>query len=81
PTEPPTIEQGNHPRTLYIRLGPDGAFKAGTCSHCVIWENGRPARAWSPEGDRELDFARDQLLAELAELGVQVTERHAYVCP
>lgn len=34
------------PGTLYITLGPDGAFKAGTCSHCVIEEQGRPARAW-----------------------------------
>ena len=67
--------------TLYISLGPEGTFKAGTCAHCVIQERGRPARAWDADGDRDLDFARDQLFAELAALGVVLTNRQAYVCP
>jgi hypothetical protein len=67
--------------TVYISLGPEGTFKAGTCAHCVIQERGRPARAWDADGDRDLDFARDQLFAELAALGVVLTNRQAYVCP
>jgi hypothetical protein len=71
---------GPFPHTLYITLGSDGLFKAGTCQHCVL-EHGRPGRAWDANGDDELDFDRDTLLAFLAELGVVVTDRHAYVCP
>lgn len=78
---PPDVSQGLGPLTLYIGLGPDGAFKAGTCAHCVVEERGRPARAWNADGDRDLDFDRERLLAELADLGVQITDRRAYVCP
>jgi hypothetical protein len=81
PARPELVAQGKGPRTLYITLGPAGSFKAGTCAHCVIYEHGRPARAWDADGDRDLDFDRETLLAELAALGVQITDRHAYVCP
>lgn len=81
PAEPTPILQEESPRTLYIALGPDGSFKAGTCAHCVIEERERPARAWEADGDRALDFDRESLLAELAALGVQLTNRRAYVCP
>lgn len=66
---------------LYITLGPAGSFKAGTCSHCVIEEQGRPGRAWDANGDMELDFDRDTLFAYLADLGIVLTNRQAYVCP
>ncbi|HVU69518.1 MAG TPA: hypothetical protein VHD63_20455 [Ktedonobacteraceae bacterium] len=69
------------PGVLYITLGPDGAFKAGTCAHCVIEERGRPGRAWDADGDNELDFARDTLFAHLADLGVVLINRKAYICP
>lgn len=75
------ITQDNHPQTLYITLGADGACKMGTCSHCVIEERGRPANAWEADGDRALDFDRAALLASLADLGVEVVDRHAYICP
>jgi hypothetical protein len=74
-------QQEPDPSILYISLGPDGAFKAGTCEHCVIHEQGRPERAWDADGDRELDFDRDLLFAELAELGIVFTNRQAYICP
>lgn len=67
--------------TLYITLGLDGSFKAGTCRHCVVYEHGRPDRASDAQGDADLDFARDTLFGYLAELGVQITDRRAYVCP
>lgn len=67
--------------TLYITLGPSGQFKVGTCSHCVIEEHGRPERAWNADGDNELDFDRDTLFAHLADLGIVLTDRQAYVCP
>lgn len=73
PSQPPAV--------LYISLGPDGSFKIGTCSHCVIDEQGRPERAWDADGDRELDFDRDTLFAHLADLGIVLTNRQAYVCP
>jgi len=69
------------PGVLYITLGPAGAFKVGTCSHCVIEEQGRPERAWDADGDTALDFDRDTLFAYLAELGITLTNRQAYVCP
>lgn len=81
PEEMPLAAQGNAPLTLYITLGPDNVFKAGTCPHCVVWEHGRPLRARDADGDRELDFDRETLLAHLAEFGVQLTDRHAYICP
>lgn len=66
---------------VYISLELGGAFKAGTCEHCVVYEHGRPPRAWDADGDRDLDFARDRLFAELAELGIVFTNRQAYICP
>jgi hypothetical protein len=80
PPNPPDPQE-KKPCTVYISLGPGGTFKAGTCAHCVIQERGRPARAWDADGDRDLDFARDRLFAELAALGVVLTNRQAYVCP
>jgi len=58
-----------------------GTIKVGTCEHCVVREHGRPARAWNPDGDMELDFHRDELIARLAALGVQVEITEEYVCP
>jgi len=66
---------------IYITLSTGGELKIGTCSHCVIKERGRPERAWSAEGDRELDFPRDRLITELARLGVTATIVEQYVCP
>lgn len=81
PTSEIQVAQGQQPFTLYITLGPAGAFKVGTCQHCVIEEQGRPGRAWDADGDTELDFDRDTLFAHLADLGVALTNRQAYVCP
>ena len=75
------VAQTETPCTLYITLGPDGGFKAGTCAHCVIAEHGRPERAWDANGDSELDFDRDTLFAHLSDLGIVLTHRQAYVCP
>jgi hypothetical protein len=58
-----------------------GTLKIGTCFHCVVKEPGRPDRAWEPDGDKELDFDRDQLLARLAALGVTTEITQEYVCP
>lgn len=66
---------------LYITIAPDGALKMGTCDHCVIREPGRPERAWEADGDKELDFDRDALIAKLAQLGVTVSIAQQYVCP
>ncbi len=67
--------------TLYITVSREGNLKAGTCDHCVIREQGRPARAWEPDGDKELDFDRDRLIAQLARLGVTAKISQEYVCP
>ena len=75
------LAPAQQPEVLYITLGPAGSFKAGTCSHCVIEEQGRPGRAWDADGDKELDFDRDTLFAYLADLGIVLTNRQAYVCP
>ncbi len=75
------IAHQEEPRTLYILLGPEGALKVGTCAHCVIEEHGRPARAWDAQGDNALDFDRDTLFAHLADLGIVLTDRQAYICP
>jgi hypothetical protein len=66
---------------LYITITSDGSLKMGTCDHCVIREQGRPARAWEPDGDKELDFDRDALIARLRNLGVVVAISQEYVCP
>lgn len=66
---------------LYITITPGGELKMGTCAHCVVQEQGRPARAWEPDGDSELDFDRDTLIARLAQLGVAVSISQQYVCP
>lgn len=66
---------------LYITITPGGELKMGTCEHCVAQEQGRPARAWEPDGDNDLDFDRDTLIARLAQLGVTVSISQQYVCP
>ena len=75
------VAQSDQPGVLYITLGPDGAFKVGTCQHCIIEERGRPGRSWNADGDTELDFDRDTLFAHLEDLGIVLTNRQAYVCP
>ncbi len=75
------VPQSQQPQTLSITLGPGGAFKVGTCAHCVIEEQGRPARAWDADGDKDLDFDRASLFAYLAEYGIVLTNRQSYVCP
>ena len=66
---------------LHVAIDADGAYKIGTCEHCVCLEVGRPARAWDPDGDKELDFPRDHYFRLLGLLGIVMTERQAYVCP
>jgi hypothetical protein len=68
------------PAELHVVLE-QGILKIGTCFHCVVKEPGRPSRAWNADGDKELDFDRDQLLARLAALGVAVEVTQEYVCP
>ena len=80
PREGVPVQEENPPRTLYITLGPAGALKVGTCAHCVC-EPGRPIRAWDADGDQALDFDRDTLFSLLKELGIEIVERQAYVCP
>lgn len=58
-----------------------GTMKVGTCEHCVVREQGRPERAWNPDGDKELDFKRDELIARLATLGIRIEITEEYVCP
>lgn len=65
---------------LFVLVTLDG-LRAGSCVHCVVHEPGRPDRAWQPNGDAELDFNRDALIAGLKALGVVITEREEYVCP
>jgi hypothetical protein len=57
------------------------SLKIGTCEHCVVQEQSRPARAWEAQGDKELDFERDKLLAGLATLGIEVRLKEQYICP
>lgn len=66
---------------LHVHLDANGFLKIGTCSHCVVQEPGRPARAWQANGDCELDFDRDQFLSRLAAFGVVTTITEEYVCP
>jgi hypothetical protein len=66
---------------LYVALEADSSYKIGTCEHCVLREQGRPERAWDAQGDAELDFDRERYFALLADLGVCLSERQAYVCP
>jgi hypothetical protein len=68
-------------QALYITISPSGSLKIGTCDHCVIREPGRPERAWNADGDKELDFNRDGLIAQLKTLGVVVHVDQEYVCP
>lgn len=70
----------HQPAELHIMLE-QGVLKIGTCYHCVVKEPGRPDRAWNADGDNELDFDRDQLLARLATLGVTTEIIQEYVCP
>jgi len=57
------------------------SLKIGSCEHCVVKEQGRPTRAWEAQGDQELDFERDKLLAGLAALGIEVRLKEQYICP
>ncbi len=66
---------------LFIVINGDGSTKMGTCEHCVVHEQGRPARAWDPDGDKELDFDRDGIIAALRNFGIQVEITTEYVCP
>lgn len=66
---------------LHVAIAPDASFKVGTCEHCVLIEEGRPDRAWDADGDTELDFDREHYFALLAQLGIVMQERRAYVCP
>lgn len=68
-------------KTVYMTIEADGVVKLGTCQHCVVREAGKPERAWHPDGDRELDFPRDQFLHDLAMYGIQVTIDQEYICP
>lgn len=80
PREGGPVQGATPPRALYITLGSQGAFKVGTCAHCVS-EPGRPDRAWDADGDRDLDFDRERLFTFLGELGIEIVDRQAYVCP
>jgi hypothetical protein len=66
---------------LHVAIAPDAAFKIGTCAHCVLFEEGRPARAWDADGDTELDFDRTRYFTLLARFGLVMHDRQAYVCP
>ena len=66
---------------LYVAITTDASFKVGTCEHCVLFEQGRPARAWDADGDAELDFDRDRYFSLLKQFGIVMKERQAYVCP
>ncbi len=79
-TRPSTASAGQPPIELHIVLE-QGTLKIGTCFHCVVKEPGRPDRAWNADGDKELDFDRDQLLACLATFGVTTEITQEYVCP
>lgn len=70
-----------HSNELHLRIEQNGLVKIGTCAHCVLEEEGRPDRAWNPDGDKELDFNRDQLLEDLKNLGVTTEITQEYVCP
>jgi hypothetical protein len=69
------------PSELHVAIEADGTYKIGTCEHCVLLEKGRPDRAWDAQGDKDLDFPRDRYFSLLAQLGIVMTERRAYVCP
>lgn len=57
PEEPVEAKIAKHP--LFIVFDQSSFnLKIGTCEHCVVREQGRPARAWEAEGDKELDFER-----------------------
>jgi hypothetical protein len=79
-TTNPSTAPASQPAELHIVLE-QGTLKMGTCFHCVVKEPGRPDRAWEPDGDQELDFDRDELLARLATLGVSTEITQEYVCP
>lgn len=80
PSPTPT-SSARRPSSLHLLLERDGVFKIGTCQHCVVFEDGRPERAWDAQGDSELDFPRDELLRRLASRGVRVAVQEEYVCP
>ncbi len=76
----PSTAPAGQPVELHIVLE-QGRLRIGTCFHCVVKEPGRPDRAWDADGDQELDFDRDELLARLAALGIATTITQEYVCP
>lgn len=78
---PVTPGMGKGALDLHVVVSATSELKIGTCEHCVVREPGRPDRAWNPDGDKELDFDRDTLIAQLAALGVQVEVTEEYVCP
>jgi hypothetical protein len=83
---PPKGQQGTassvpYARELHVSIGVDAAYKIGTCEHCVLLEHGRPDRAWNAEGDKDLDFDRDQYFSLLTRLSIVMTDRQTYVCP
>jgi hypothetical protein len=75
------VRERQRRKKLYVRIAEDGGVKIGTCRHCVVNEVGRPARAWTPDGDQELDFARDELIQRLEAFGLRVEVEQEYVCP
>ena len=79
PSGPQLRTQDAH--TLYVTIEADGAYKIGTCEHCVLQEQGRPERAWDADVDADLDFDRDRYFALLTHFGLCLTDQHAYVCP
>jgi hypothetical protein len=66
---------------LHVAIESDASYKIGTCEHCVLLEHGRPDRAWNADGDKDLDFDRNQYFALLTTLGIVMTDCQAYVCP
>lgn len=75
------VQDEPSPTALYITLGPAQAVRIGTCYHCTVSEREKPARARDADGDEALDFDRETLLHHLETLGIQIADRHAYVCP
>ncbi|GHO82293.1 hypothetical protein [Dictyobacter formicarum] len=76
-----TLREAVRAPVLHVSIDADASYKIGTCEHCVLWEQGRPDRAWDADGDKDLDFDRDRYFALLEALGIVMTECQAYVCP
>lgn len=76
-----TLSSFPHAQALYVAIDADASYKIGTCEHCVLLEDGRPERAWDAQGDKDLDFERNQYFTLLRQLGILMTDRQAYICP